>query len=105
MTVLNIHCFPFTPEGDQYQSVALRAGKNDICSPFVKDEWVRRLFKAMGGAQLTGSFVIFINGVYKVYFNPFARENSNFFRNGTTLIMTLTSLPSQDSEMAIQCMG
>ena len=49
----------------------LRAGMNDKCSPFVKDEWMRRLFKEMGGVQETGTFAnLYINGYYKYYYNP-----------------------------------
>ncbi len=73
--------FPFTPEVDRYQSVALRGGHNDICAPFVKDEWIRRLFKEMGHTQVTGTFVnMYLNGSYKYYYNPIAREDEQFFQ-------------------------
>ncbi|MFH1370812.1 MAG: lamin tail domain-containing protein [Planctomycetota bacterium] len=73
--------FPFTPEVDRYQSIALRGGHNDLCAPFVKDEWTRRLFKEMGGVQVTGTFVnLYINGAYKYYYNPIAREDEEFFQ-------------------------
>jgi Lamin Tail Domain/CotH kinase protein/Fn3 associated/Chitobiase/beta-hexosaminidase C-terminal domain len=74
--------FPFTPEVDSYQSMALRGGHNDLCSPFVKDEWTRRLFKEMGGPQVTGTFVnLYINGVYRYYYNPIARDDADFFQD------------------------
>ncbi|MGD0551133.1 MAG: lamin tail domain-containing protein [Sedimentisphaerales bacterium] len=73
--------FPFTPEVDRYQSIALRGGHNDLCAPFVKDEWTRRLFKEMGGAQVTGTFVnLYLNGAYKYYYNPIARDDADFFQ-------------------------
>ena len=74
--------FPFTPEVDSYQSMALRGGHNDLCSPFVKDEWTRRLFKEMGGPQVTGTFAnLYINGVYRYYYNPIARDDADFFQD------------------------
>jgi len=74
--------FPFTPEVDKYQSIALRGGHNDLCSPFVKDEWTRRLFKEMGGPQVTGTFAnLYINGVYRYYYNPIARDDADFFQD------------------------
>ena len=56
--------FPFTPEVERFGTIVLRAGHNDSCTPFVKDEWMRRLFKEMGGVQETGTFAnLYINGV------------------------------------------
>jgi hypothetical protein len=73
--------FPFTPEVDRFQSLAIRGGHNDLCAPFVKDEWTRRLFKEMGRAQVTGTFVnVYVNGSYKYYYNPIAREDEEFFQ-------------------------
>ncbi|MGA2092876.1 MAG: lamin tail domain-containing protein, partial [Sedimentisphaerales bacterium] len=73
--------FPFTPEVDRFQSIALRGGHNDLCAPFVKDEWTRRLFKEMGNVQVTGTFVnVYVNGSYKYYYNPIAREDEQFFQ-------------------------
>jgi len=72
--------FPFVPV-ECYKSIALRAGHNDICSPFIKDEWVRRLFREMGAAQLTGTFAnLYINGEYKGYYNPCGRLDEEFFQ-------------------------
>ncbi len=72
--------FPFI-DVDRYKTIVLRAGHNDICSPFVKDEWTRRLFMEMGGAQLTGTFAnMFINGQYKYYYNPCGRLDEEFFQ-------------------------
>ena len=73
--------FPYEPDGEKKQCIVLRSGKNDSCTPFAKDEFVRRFFRAMGGVQLTGSFVnLYINGVYKAYYNPCNRDNSQFFQ-------------------------
>jgi hypothetical protein len=73
--------FTFTPEVTREQCIVLRAGKNDSCTPLVKDEFWRRLYKQMGGAQLTGRCVnLYINGVYKAYFNPTGRDNAQFYQ-------------------------
>ncbi len=73
--------FPFTAEVKRHQSIVLRAGMNDICSPFVKDEWMRRLFKEMGGVQETGTFAnLYINGDYKSYYNPTGRADNEFYQ-------------------------
>jgi hypothetical protein len=72
--------FPYEPEGEKKQAIVLRGGKNDGCVPFIRDEWVRRLFRKMGGVQITGALVnLYINGVYKAYYNPCNRDNSQFF--------------------------
>ncbi|MDD5327287.1 MAG: lamin tail domain-containing protein [Phycisphaerae bacterium] len=73
--------FPFAPEGEKKQAMVVRGGKNDSCTPFVKDEFSRRLFRFMGGVQLTGALVnLYINGVYKAYYNPCNRDNEQFFQ-------------------------
>jgi hypothetical protein len=73
--------FPLTPEVQHPQSICLRAGMNDRCSPFVKDEWMRRLFKDMGGVQETGTFAnLYINGSYKTYYNPTGRSDAQFYQ-------------------------
>jgi hypothetical protein len=73
--------FPLTPEAQHLQSICLRSGMNDRCSPFVKDEWMRRLFKEMGGVQETGTFAnLYINGSYKYYYNPTGRADNQFYQ-------------------------
>jgi len=73
--------FPFTPEVQSHKSICLRAGMNDRCTPFVKDEWMRRLFHDMGWAQETGTFVnLYLNGSYKGYFNPTGRSDNQFYQ-------------------------
>jgi hypothetical protein len=73
--------FSFTPEVQSHKTICLRAGMNDRCTPFVKDEWMRRLFHDMGWAQETGTFVnLYINGSYKGYFNPTGRSDNQFYQ-------------------------
>ncbi len=72
--------FPFLGV-DSFESIVLRAGHNDACTPFVKDEWARRLFRDMGHAQVTGLFAnLYINGVYRGYYNPTARGDKEFYQ-------------------------
>jgi hypothetical protein len=76
--------YPFfflTPEVTRFGSIVLRAGHNDSCTPFVKDEWMRRLFKEMWGVQETGAFAnLYINGVYMAYYNPTGRADTDFYK-------------------------
>jgi len=73
--------FSFTPEVQSHKTICLRAGMNDRCTPFVKDEWMRRLFHDMGWAQETGTFVnLYLNGSYKGYFNPTGRSDNQFYQ-------------------------
>jgi hypothetical protein len=73
--------FPRTPEVESHKSIVLRSGMNDECAPFVKDEWMRRLFKEMGGVQETGTFAnLYINGVFKAYYNPTGRATKQFYQ-------------------------
>jgi len=75
--------YPFFPFIDVYrfQSIVLRGGHNDACSPFVKDEWARRLFREMGAVQVTGTFAnLYLNGDYKGFYNPSARADEEFFQ-------------------------
>jgi len=65
--------FPFI-DVDRFESIVLRGGHNDQCTPFVKDEWARRLFREMGRVQLTGTFAnLYLNGQYKGLYNPSGR--------------------------------
>ena len=75
--------YPFFPFIDvaRFASICLRAGHNDSCTPFVKDEWMRRLFQEMGGTQETGTFAnLYINGTFKAYFNPTGRADNAFYQ-------------------------
>jgi hypothetical protein len=72
--------FPFI-DVDRFKSLVLRAGHNDQCTPFVKDEWARRLFLEMGRTQLTGSFSnLYLNGQLKGYYNHTGRGDEEFYQ-------------------------
>ena len=72
--------FPFI-EVDRFKSIVLRGGHNDGCTPFVKDEWARRLFRQMGRVQVTGTFAnLYLNGQYKAYYNPSCRLDQQFLQ-------------------------
>ena len=52
---------------------------NDHTSPFIKDEWARRLCTNVGQVSPRGTFVnLFINGKYKGYYNPTERIDTKF---------------------------
>ena len=62
-----------------FDRIVLRAGMNDHTSPFIKDEWSRRLGLNTGQVQSRGTFVnLFINGKYKGYYNPTERIDTKF---------------------------
>lgn len=64
--------YPFFPENSvtKFEDIRIRAGKNDISNPFIKDELLRRIFAATGQEGSVGSFnTLWINGVYKGYYN------------------------------------
>lgn len=79
--------YPLVPAStiSRYENIRLRAGKNDISNPFIKDELTRRIFRDAGQISSVGSFnTLWINGVFKGYFNlterirePFLREQFN----------------------------
>lgn len=72
--------FPFS-DVDRFKSIVLRQGKNDACTPFVKDEWARRLFQEIDHAQVTGTFAnLYLNGELKSYYNPTARGDQEFYQ-------------------------
>ena len=61
--------FPGSPV-TRFYDVRLRAGKNDISNPFIRDELVRRIFLETGQVGSHGTFTtLYINGVFKGYFN------------------------------------
>lgn len=64
--------YPFFADAatTRFKDIRVRAGKNDIQNPFILDEWVRRLFIAMGQQGSLGTFnTLYINGVFKGYYN------------------------------------
>src|SRR4030095_3505816 len=75
--------YPLVPGSvvSQYENIRLRAGKNDISNPFIRDEFVRRLSLSMGQVTVRGDFVnVYINSVFKGYFNICERPREPFFQ-------------------------
>ncbi len=70
--------FPLTTL-QSFDVIVLRAGFNDPDNPFCRDELTRRLSQDQGQVASHGTFVnLFINGVYKGYYNPCERVNEEF---------------------------
>ncbi len=66
---------------NRWRSVVIRGGHNDSCNPFIKDELLRRLHRDMGAVEGTGIMAnLFINGEYKVFYNPCERTDEEFFQ-------------------------
>jgi hypothetical protein len=75
--------YPLVPGSSvaSYENIRLRAGKNDISNPFIRDEYVRRLFLNMGQVGVRGDFVnLYVNSVFKGYFNITERPREPFFQ-------------------------
>ena len=73
--------FPGIPR-TQFHDLRLRAGKNDISNPFVKDELMRRLFGDTGQVTVHGiNTTLWVNGVYRGYYNLTERPREDFFQN------------------------
>ena len=63
----------------EFNQIVLRAGYNDPDNPFVRDELARRLSRDQGQTAAHGTLAnLFINGVYKGYYNPAERVNEDF---------------------------
>ncbi len=78
---LSVDGFFPTSKLKEWDTIRLRAGKNDPYNPFITDEWMRRSFAAMGAPAPQGTFAtLFINGQFKSYFNPCERVREDFFR-------------------------
>lgn len=72
--------FPDT-DVDTFDTVIVRAGYNDPFNPFLRDEYLRRCYHAMGYETAHGRFVsLFINGVYRGYFTLVERLDQDFFQ-------------------------
>jgi hypothetical protein len=70
---------PKFPEVKEMDNFVLRAGHNDQTNPFVRDEMIRRLQYQMGNQASRGTFVnLFVNGVYKGYYNLCERIGEDF---------------------------
>ena len=66
---------------ESFDTIVLRAGMNDHSNPFLKDEVVRQLSSNLGQPASHGTFVhLFLNGVYKGYYNPTERIDVDFLR-------------------------
>lgn len=75
--------YPLVPDSPHgaYEDLRLRAGKNDMVDPFIKDEFMRRLCRAMGQPAVLGTFAtVYINGVFKGYYNACERVRDQFMR-------------------------
>ena len=65
-----------------FDQIVLRAGHNDEVNPFLTDELVRQLASDTGQVSCHGTFVnLFINGVYKGYYNPTERVEAQFLQD------------------------
>jgi len=75
--------YAFFPDSavTRFRDLRLRAGKNDVSNPFIKDEYVRRLFLGTGQQGSIGVFnTVYINGVFKGYFNLCERLREGFMQ-------------------------
>ena len=75
--------FPFFEDSplQEYDQIVLRAGHNDETNPFLRDEMVRQIASDSGQVACHGNFVnLFINGVYKGYYNPTERVEEQFLQ-------------------------
>lgn len=65
----------------EFDSLRVRAGKNDWYNPFIKDELMRRLFINTGQVGSYGTIhTLWINGVYKGYYNTAERVREGFMQ-------------------------
>ncbi|MES2707467.1 MAG: CotH kinase family protein [Verrucomicrobiota bacterium] len=75
--------YPLIPETEvrSFEEFRLRAGKNDISNPFIRDEFCRRLWTDMGHEGTVGTFVsVYLNGYYKGYYNLVERIREPFMQ-------------------------
>ncbi|HZJ15342.1 MAG TPA: lamin tail domain-containing protein, partial [Chthoniobacteraceae bacterium] len=71
------------PDNDvnNYARLRIRAGKNDINTPFVIDEVARRLYRDMGWVSPTGTInTLYVNGSFKGMFNTTERLRAETFQ-------------------------
>lgn len=76
--------YPLIPETDvrHFEEFRLRAGKNDISNPFIRDEFCRRLWTDMGHEGTVGTFTsVYINGYYKGFYNLVERIREPFMQS------------------------
>lgn len=75
--------YPLFPGYDvrKFQSLRLRAGKNDIGNPHISDEMLRRVFGDMGHVSPRGLVCsVYFNGVYKGVYNLAERVREPLFQ-------------------------
>jgi hypothetical protein len=78
---LRVDGFIPTSRVREWDTLRLRAGKNDPYNPFIIDEWMRQSFAATGAPAPQGiTATLFINGQFKSYFNPCERPRGSFFQ-------------------------
>lgn len=66
---------------EKFSHLRLRGGHNDMPNPYVKDEYVRRLFIAMGRQGSRGTFnPLFVNGKFAGVYNLCERVRTPFMR-------------------------
>jgi len=64
--------YTFFPDSKvtKFEDMRLRAGKNDIANPFIRDEFARRVYLGTGQEGSLGNIVsLYINGIWKGYYN------------------------------------
>jgi hypothetical protein len=64
--------YAFFPESrvTKFEDMRLRAGKNDVSNPFIRDELIRRIYIGTGQENTRGTVIeIYMNGVWKGYYN------------------------------------
>lgn len=72
--------FPNYPV-NQFDTIRVRAGKNDPSNPFVEDEFMRRVFVSTGQAGSMGMInTLYVNGIYKGYYNLCEHLREGFFQ-------------------------
>ncbi|MDD4870236.1 MAG: lamin tail domain-containing protein [Kiritimatiellae bacterium] len=77
------YTIPFGIDGEMidFESMRLRGGHNDWDTPFIRDELCRRLLTDTGQASSRGGIVsLFVNSVFRCYYNPCQRYDTDFLR-------------------------
>ncbi len=70
-----------TYERKKFESLRLRAGKNDPRDPFIRDEYCRRLFGLMGQKTSWGTIIpLYVNGKFRGYYNAVERLREEFMQ-------------------------
>jgi len=76
--------YPLIPETQvrRFEEFRLRAGKNDMGDPFIRDEFIRRLWTDMGWEGTAGTFAsVYLNGYFKGYYNLVERIREPFMQS------------------------